>query len=63
MQFKFKLYRFSKNTVLQSIMPLVFNDIEAEFNGNSMRGLPIPSLLKLLAVLRYYGTGNFQVNN
>ncbi|KAL5240891.1 hypothetical protein ACI65C_008301 [Semiaphis heraclei] len=42
-------------------MPLVFNDIEAEFNDYSMRGLPIPSLLKLLAVLRYYGTGNFQI--
>lgn len=62
MQFKFKFDRFSKTTVLQSLMPLVFNDIEAEFNDNSMRGLPIPPLLKLLAVLRYYRTGNFQVS-
>jgi len=48
MQFKFKFHRFSKTTVLQSLMSLVFIDIEAEFNDNSMRGLPIPSLLKLL---------------
>lgn len=41
-------------------MPLVYNEMEAE---NSMRGLPIPPLLKLLAVLRFYGTGNFQVSN
>ncbi|XP_060846164.1 uncharacterized protein LOC132925817 [Rhopalosiphum padi] len=57
----FNRFRFSKTTVLQSLMPLVFNDIEAEFNDNSMRGLPIPPLLKLLAVLRYYRTGNFQI--
>lgn len=62
MQFKFKFNRFSKTTVLQSLMPLVFNDIEAEFNDNSIRGPPIPPLLKLLAVLRYYRTGNFQVS-
>lgn len=42
-------------------MPLVHNEINDKLNENSMRGLPIPPLLKLLAVLRFYGTGNFQI--
>ncbi|KAL5246154.1 hypothetical protein ACI65C_013562 [Semiaphis heraclei] len=56
-----RFYSFHGRIVLQCLVPLVFNDIEAEFNDYSMRSLPIPSLLKLLAVLRYYGTGNFQI--
>jgi len=39
-------------------MPLIFNEIEAV---TTMRGLPVPQLIKLLAVLRFYGTGNIQV--
>lgn len=44
--------------VIQCLMPLIFNGTNAE---NTKRGLPVPPLIKLLAVLRFYGTGNFQV--
>lgn len=50
--------RFSKTSVSECLMPLIFNEIEAV---TTMRGLPVPQLIKLLAVLRFYGTGNIQV--
>jgi hypothetical protein len=36
-------------------MPLIFDGINAK---NTMKGLPVPPLIKLFAVLRFYGTGN-----
>ncbi|XP_060877192.1 putative nuclease HARBI1 [Metopolophium dirhodum] len=51
-------YRFSKTLVIECLMPLIFNEIEAV---TTMRGLPVPQLIKLLAVLRFYGTGNIQL--
>lgn len=47
---KLQFHRFSKITVLQSLMILVFDDIEAKSNDNSMRRLPIQPLLKLFAI-------------
>lgn len=45
--------RFFKTSVIQCLMPLIFNGINA---GNTMRGLPFSPLIKFLAVLRFYGT-------
>lgn len=55
-EFKMR-YRFTKNTVIDLIYPLV--DWQ-EFINN--RGLPIPPTLMLLASLRFYATGSFQVS-
>lgn len=49
-------YRFTKNTVTDLIYPLVE---WPEIINN--RGLPIPPILMMLATLRFYATGNFQV--
>lgn len=54
----YEFNRFSKTSVIECLMPLIFNEIEAV---TTMRGLPVPQLIKLLAVLRFYGTGNIQV--
>ena len=54
-QFK-RRYRFNKNTVVDVLIPLIGN-----FN-TSMRGLPIPPLLKILVALRFYATASFQVS-
>lgn len=50
-------------------MLLIFNDIEAKFNGNSMRGLPIQPLLKLFSIsndntiFQYIYAGNYIYKN
>ena len=51
-----KRYRFSKNTVSESILPLV------QFRKQrTQRGLPLPPILQILCALRFYATGDFQV--
>lgn len=55
-EFKIR-YRFTKNTVIDLIFPLID---WPEITNN--RGLPIPSILMLLATLLFYATGNFQVS-
>lgn len=52
-----KRYRFSKNTVINFIQPLVVDALHKD----SRRGLPISPLLQVLCCLRFYATGNFQV--
>ena len=53
----FKRYRFTKNTVVESILPLVhFRE------QRTQRGLPIPPILQILCALRFYATGDFQVS-
>ncbi|XP_022177377.1 putative nuclease HARBI1 [Myzus persicae] len=51
-------FRFVNIFFIECLMPLIFNEIEAV---TTMRGLPVPQLIKLLAVLRFYGTGNIQL--
>lgn len=48
-------YRFSKQTVMRLMELLSFERSETN------RGLPVPPLLQLLAALRFYGAGTFQV--
>ncbi|XP_050500857.1 putative nuclease HARBI1 [Diabrotica virgifera virgifera] len=50
-------YRFNKDTVADTILPLVFEDLRKPDN----RGLPIPPMLQLLTCLRCYATCNFQL--
>lgn len=52
-------YRFSKNSVLFGILPLIEEDL-AKINN---RGLPISPVLQLLICLRFYSTASFQVSN
>lgn len=53
----FCFYRFSKRTVVEILLPMV----EPIFPQISRRGCGLPPILKLLAVLRFYATGSFQV--
>jgi len=44
--------------VLLGILPI----IEDKLAKNSNRGLPVPPVMQLLMALRFYATGNYQVN-
>lgn len=50
-------YRFSKNCVMNGLLPLVVESLTKP----DMRGLPIDPVIQLLICLRFYATGNFQV--
>lgn len=50
-------FRFSKNSVIFGILPLVEKGL-AKINN---RGLPISPFLQLLITLRFYSTASFQV--
>jgi len=52
-------FRFSKNSVLFGILPLIEEGL-AKINN---RGLPISPVLQLLICLRFYSTASFQVSN
>ncbi|XP_050664028.1 putative nuclease HARBI1 [Leptidea sinapis] len=49
-------FRFTKNIVASFLLPLLFQN-----TGDSKRGLPIPPVIQMLAALRFYATGNFQI--
>ena len=51
-------YRFSKRIVLQNILPIVHK----RHRPNDNRGLPLPPIISLVILLRFYATGNFQVS-
>lgn len=51
-----KRFRFTKQTVMGTIVPLVAGD-----NGDR-RGLPVPPVLKVVIALRFYGSNSFQVS-
>ena len=53
-------YRFTKDCVINIIMPLVSPE-NVRFRNN--RGLPVPLHIKLLTALRFYATGSIQVSN
>lgn len=55
-QFK-KRYRFTKNAVRDIIFPMVQVQDPITY-----RGLPVPTMIGLLLTLRFYATGNFQVD-
>lgn len=50
-------YRFNKETVIDTIVPLV----QEELVKTNNRGLPITPLLQVLICLRFYGSAYFQV--
>ncbi|XP_036139626.1 putative nuclease HARBI1 isoform X2 [Monomorium pharaonis] len=50
-------FRFSKEAVLHGLLP----NIEENLTKINKRGLPIPPVLQLLACLRFYATGSFQL--
>lgn len=50
-------FRFSKDVVVNVIFPLVQNVLENE----TMQGVILPPMTRLLAVMQFYATGNFQV--
>lgn len=50
-------FRFSKNSVMYGILPLIEEGL-ARINN---RGLPISPILQLLICLRFYSTASFQV--
>lgn len=52
-------YRFRKKTVVDTILPLVFDRLQKPDN----RGLPIPPIIQLLICLRFYATSNSQVGS
>ncbi|XP_029179206.1 putative nuclease HARBI1 [Nylanderia fulva] len=52
-------YRFSKNSVMHGLLPLVINGLTKPDN----RGLPIEPVIQLLICLRYYATSSFQKVN
>lgn len=54
-----KRFRFSKNSVIFGILPLVEEGL-AKINN---RGLPISPILQLLICLRFYATASFQVSS
>lgn len=58
LEFK-RRFRLSKNIVIDILMPMV----EHFFNKPTRRGLPVNSIMALVATLRFYATGSFQVNN
>nr|CAD7457176.1 unnamed protein product [Timema tahoe] len=49
-------FRFNKDNVVNVLHPLV----EDLLKKNDQRGLPIPSIQKLMLALRFYATGNIQ---
>ncbi|XP_063220149.1 putative nuclease HARBI1 [Bacillus rossius redtenbacheri] len=49
-----KRFRFSKQIVMDTIVPLVAAD------NNDRRGLPLPPVLKVVIALRFYGSNSFQ---
>ncbi|KAJ8928827.1 hypothetical protein NQ314_018547 [Rhamnusium bicolor] len=51
-----KRYCFRKTSVMDVLLPLVFNRLAK----NNNRGLPIAPVIQLLIALRFYATGNFQ---
>lgn len=53
-----KRFRFSKDSVIHGILPLVEEGL-AKINN---RGLPISPVLQLLICLRFYATASFQVS-
>ncbi|XP_015378267.1 PREDICTED: putative nuclease HARBI1, partial [Diuraphis noxia] len=53
----YKRYRYSKEIVIDIIMPLI------TIHHNNNRGLPIPPILQLLTTLRFYAFSNFQIVN
>lgn len=50
-------FRFSKNSVMFGILPLIEEGL-AKINN---RGLPISPVIQLLICLRFYATASFQV--
>ncbi|XP_063238822.1 putative nuclease HARBI1 [Bacillus rossius redtenbacheri] len=50
-----KRFRFTKETVIGTIVPLVAAD-----NGDK-RGLPVPAIVKVTTALRFYGSNSFQI--
>lgn len=56
-QFK-ERYRLEKITVMHVIIPLLFPNYSLVNN----RGLPVPPLIQVAIALRFYATGNYQVN-
>ena len=50
-------FRFHKQTVLDSLLPIVVEDLSKVNN----RGLPLPPLTKLLIAIRFYATASYQV--
>lgn len=56
MEFK-RRYRFSKNSILQGILPR----IEEPLTKINNRGLPIAPVLQLLTCLRFYATEIFKL--
>lgn len=54
-----KRFRFSKQSVLFGILPLIEEGLRKQNN----RGLPISPILQLLICLRFYSTASFQVSN
>jgi len=51
----FRRYRFTKDIFFSVLLPLLGE------NNPQNRGLPISNTTKLLAALRFYATGSFQV--
>ncbi|XP_046401959.1 putative nuclease HARBI1 [Ischnura elegans] len=51
----FVRYRFQKVTVTDVLLPMLRPD------NADLRGVPVPRFLQLLAVLRFYATGSFQI--
>lgn len=56
-QFKDR-YRLEKTTVMHILIPLLFPNYALVNN----RGLPIPPVIQVAIALRFYATGNYQVN-
>lgn len=52
-----KRYRFNKRTVIDILLPLVYEQLQRDNN----RGLPISPIMQLLITLRFYATSSFQV--
>uniref|UniRef100_A0A8D9AYH6 Nuclease HARBI1 n=1 Tax=Cacopsylla melanoneura TaxID=428564 RepID=A0A8D9AYH6_9HEMI len=53
----FRRYRFSKDVVVNVIFPLVRNILETD----TMQGVIQPPMTRLLAVMQFYASGNFQI--
>lgn len=53
-----KRFKFSKEVIMYYILPI----IEGNLTKDNNRGLPVPPVLQLLMALRFYATGNYQVN-
>ncbi|CAB0006075.1 unnamed protein product, partial [Nesidiocoris tenuis] len=54
----YKRFRFRKSTVVNNIYPLVKDVLEV----SDQRGKPVPSMIELLGVLRFFATGSFQAH-